>query len=383
MAGTELVFMYLAKVIHIPNRNVPESRSREPGWWDPGRLPGRSPGRKRGPRPPPGEEAAPHRRPHGPRTRPSAPTRLRQRSCPRCPPTAPAAPPGEETPGAHAASSGRRPPSSPGPRARIPGARTPSRWWDRGRGKRHSRGRSPAQLSPRSRRPSCRPRPGGAAAGPAERPRRDAAARLASPHGVAGALRSPAQHKPGLSPSLREVSCHHSGRGKQKLQSREREEEERQRKQRSEGHCSPAASLPSATDSRGGQPAQRRLPICFGGGSAARAVPRNRRTAEQAGEPAPPPLPSVRPCPPAGSTPRPARRRRRAPPVPRLRLPGARAGSGRAAPAAPGGRGRFPAERPRHPRAPRAALGRSAAAPCHFSSPSAEQAVPVKLKASP
>lgn len=105
------------------------SRSAGPGERrEPGHLPGRSPGRKRGPRPPPGEEeAAPHRRPHGPRTRPSAPTRLRQRSCPRCPPTAPAAAPREETPGAHAASSGRRPPSSPGPRARIPGARTPSR----------------------------------------------------------------------------------------------------------------------------------------------------------------------------------------------------------------------------------------------------------------
>lgn len=166
---------------------------------------------------------------------------------------------GGRPPWARAVSSGRRSPNRPSPRARTPavppGLELP-----------HSRGtpaagtgitvlgsrRSPPQLYallpprplPPSGRGSCRPAPR-----IQRRPPRSASPRLSSPHGVAGALRSPAQHRPGLSPSLREVSCHRSGRGKQKLQSWEREEEDGQRKRRSEGHCSPAAPLPSAADS--------------------------------------------------------------------------------------------------------------------------------------
>lgn len=197
---------------------------------------------------------------------------------------------------------------------------------------------------------------------------------------MAGALRSPAQHKPGLSPSLREVSWHRSGRGKQKLQSREREEEEEeegQRKQESEGHYSPARPprrCPRPPPSPGGQPAQRRLPICFGGGSAAQAAPQNRRTEKQAGEPAPPSfLPSLPPA--LLLLPAAARPARRSAPEPRPRrgsasrgrarsgrrrwdLPGGAAAPDpppplRARPAAPAGRG-----------AARAGLSCSAGPPC-------------------
>ncbi|CAN8204459.1 unnamed protein product [Coccothraustes coccothraustes] len=333
--------------MHCPRSTFPDNQNKSPSSQLP-RASKQCPGEPVGARPPPGTEPRPEARPP-PASPAPGPTAAGgggspPQGAPRAPGRGRARPPGSGSAPAPAARRRLRrrrqeksrpvptqPPRGADPRAvlahghgspglkRLPGGGSAAG----GSGTAVGAPRGPQRSSLRS--PAARPaapRPGRAAAGPAElpRPRRDAAARLASPRGVAGALRSPAQHKPGLSPSLREVSCHHSGRGKQKLQSREREEkEEGQRKQRSEGHCSPAAPLPSAADSRGWQPAQCRFPICFGGGSAARAAPRNRRTEEQAGEPAPPPLPPVRPCPPAGCTPRPARRRRRRAAEPRPR----------------------------------------------------------------
>ncbi|XP_030303418.1 WAS/WASL-interacting protein family member 3-like [Calypte anna] len=196
---------------------------------------------------------------------------------------------------------------------------------------------SPLQLLPPPPRPPPPLDQGRLQPWPAELPPADptpAGAQRLSPHGVARALRSPEQHKPGLSTSLQEVSCDRSGRAKQKLQSweqdKEEEEEEGQHKQKSEGHRSPAARGCRAP---GGSPAQRRLPIRFGGGSASQAAPGNRRSEEQADEPA---LSSSLACLPAAAA-RPARRNaaeprpRSRPPAPRLRLPGARRGCGRAA----------------------------------------------------
>ncbi|XP_072712078.1 uncharacterized protein [Ciconia boyciana] len=279
-----------------------------------------------------------------PGTRPAAVSPQQPRSpraADRCPPTVPAAPPGEGAPGrpgpaqpprgadprtglAHGhgrAGGGRaRTPAVPPGLESPPGRGTPAR--GSGITVRGSR-RSPLQLYP-----LLPPRPpppsdqGQLQPSPAELPPADPAPaaaqrlsspRLASPHGAAGALRSPAQHKPGLSPSLREVSCHHSGRGKQKLQSREQEEEEGQRKQKSEGHCSPAAPLPSAADlprraARSAPPPHllRRRLCCTG--SAAEPPDRGagRRASASLPRSLPPSLPACRQPLPAAA--RPARR---------------------------------------------------------------------------
>ncbi|XP_064503463.1 collagen alpha-1(I) chain-like [Pseudopipra pipra] len=375
-----------------PGGPVQESRG------EPGHLRGTQPRRKRGPRTPPPRRHHRRRRsrrrrkpptggPTGHGTRPRAPIWGWQRSRPRCPPAAPAAPLGEGAPGSAVPT---QPPRGAGPRTvlahgygssgleRLPGRGIPAG------ANRHNRAALPAQLSPHSCRPSRRPR--GAAPAAA---RQRSSPRLGSPHGAAGALRSPAQHKRGLNPSLREVSCHRSSWGKQKLQSREREEEEEgKRKRRSERHCSPAAPLPSAADSCGGQPAQRRLPIGFGGASAARAAPRKRRTEEQAGEPAPLSPPCLRPSlPGAGSSPRTARPAAAAPPSPaRAAAPppgGARTlgPSGSHRPRCPWA---LPMEPPRRPSAPqqraaRAGLSRSARPPLPILTAQRQHAVPVKV----